>query len=404
MSHLGTSPRILIVGAGLGGLAAALALSQEGFAVQLFEQAPVLLGLGAGISLSSGAMRCLELLGLSERVGALSEKAVGVPFRHYRSGALLRAGFDRKPPDREPRGSSVHDSRQIHRADLHALLVEALRERAPAALTLGRRLVALETDGEIVRARFADGSVGEGELLVGCDGVRSIARDYVCSGQPLRFTGQVAFRCLVPVTSSAAIPGSRTGSIFLGPGRIFNRYPLRKGAVWNCVGVAKTSRWEAEGWTTPATRAEFLAEFADWHPEVTGLIDAAPPDGIIKWGLFVHEPLSRWSRGLVALLGDAAHPMLPFLGLGAALAMEDAAILARALKAHREVGRALAAYEAARKPRATRIYEASNLQAELLQGIDPDRYSQAESPAHDPAIFDFDPLEVPLQSRDTAAG
>jgi salicylate hydroxylase len=335
-------------------------------------------------------MRCLELLGLADRVSAQSERAVGVPFRHYRSGVLLRAGFDA-----DSRSSTAHEARQIHRADLHALLVQALRERAPDALILDRRLEGVESDGTRVRARFADGSSAEAELLVGCDGVRSVARAYVCPDQPLRFTGQVAFRCLVPVTDPADIPGSK-GSIFLGPGRIFNRYPLRRGSVWNCAGVAKTDRWEAEGWNTPATRAEFLAEFADWHPEVTGLIARAPAEGIIKWGLFSHEPLPEWSRGPITLLGDAAHPMLPFLGLGAALAMEDACILARALALYPEVGRALAAYEATRKPRATLVHAASNVQADLLQSSDPDRYGQTASPAHDRSLFEFDPLAVPL--------
>jgi salicylate hydroxylase len=182
--------------------------------------------------------------------------------------------------------------------------------------------------------------------------------------------------------------------VYIGPGATFNRYPLRHGAIMNCVGLARSGVWQDEGWNTPATNAEMLAQYHDWHPEVRALIAAAPPQSIIKWGLFVRELLPRWSAGRVSLLGDAAHPMLPFLGLGAAMAIEDGAMLVRAMATHDDVVQALAHYERVRRPRATMIYRESVRQGEIVQGQDPENYANTASPAHDPAIFDFDPLAV----------
>ncbi len=380
---------ILIIGAGLGGLTAAYALVQRGFRVRVFEQARELRELGAGITLSSGAMRCLELLGLVDRVGELSDDVLDVPFLHYQTGELLRAGFDAKP-----RSAAAREARQIHRADLHSLLTTALRAVDPEAIELDRRLVRFDQEGTRVTATFAGGERATGELLVACDGVRSVVRDAVAGAQSLKFTGQVAFRCLVPMERARTVLTSERGAVYIGPGRVINRYPLRHGTIMNCVGLARTDVWQEEGWNTRATNAEFLAQYEGWHPEVTGLIAAAPPEGIIKWGLFGREPLRRWSEGRVTLLGDAAHPMLPFLGLGAVMAIEDALILARALAAHDDYEQAIVRYEAARRPRATRIYEASDFQGRLLQGQSPESYGNAPSPAHDPAIFDFDPLAV----------
>jgi salicylate hydroxylase len=280
----------------------------------------------------------------------------------------------------------------MHRADLHALLAAAVRESDPEAIVLGRRLQRFTQNGSRVTAEFADGATATGDLLVACDGVRSVARAQIGGPEKLSFTGQVAFRCLVPAERLRTILDANTGCVFIGPGHTINRYPLRRATIMNCVGLARTDSWQEEGWNTPATNAEFLAEFAGWHHEVTGLIAAAPAERIIKWALFARDPLPNWSAGRATLLGDAAHPMLPFLGLGASMAIEDGLILARALAAHDDLEVAIARYEAARKPRTTRIAEASALQGLLTQAADPENYGAVSSPAHDPAIFDFDPL------------
>ena len=382
---------ILLIGAGLGGLTAAIGLARAGCRVRVFEQSARLGEVGAGITMSSGAMRCFELLGLAAEVEAISSVSSSLPYLHYRSGELLRRGLG----DRAP-GARVRAARQVHRADLHALLLATLRHLAPDTIVLGRRFISMSQDEAGVVARFEGGETVAGALLVGCDGGRSAVRRDLLGDWPLEFAGQVAFRCLVPGELPAARVASRGGAVYVGPGATFNRYPLRGGALINCVGLVRTADWTDEGWNTPATHAEVLERFKDWHPELLGLIAAAPLQGLIKWGLFQRDPLPRWTAGRATLLGDAAHPMLPFLGLGAAMAIEDATVLGRAIAAHGDCGAALQRYEDARRPRATRIYRQSIEQGRLSQAVDPARYADAPAPAHDPSFFDYDPASIAL--------
>jgi salicylate hydroxylase len=231
--------------------------------------------------------------------------------------------------------------------------------------------------------------------LIGCDGVRSAVRElqFPERGHAV-FSGQVAFRCLVPGVIAQPYMSAGRGAVYVGPGHTINRYALRNGTIVNCVGLARASAWRQEGWSTPATNAEFLEQFSEWHPDVVGLIKVAPANGIIKWAIFEHQPMAGWSKQRVTLAGDAAHPMLPFLGLGAAMAIEDGVTLAQAIAAHRSPTAALAAYEAARLPRTRQIFELSRRQGELLQSVNPDSYATAAAPAHDPALFDFDPAHA----------
>jgi salicylate hydroxylase len=391
MSTTATRPSsdVLIIGAGLGGLTAALALARFGISVRVFEQARQLGEVGAGITISSGAMRCFELLGIEAQVIDVSAESVNLPFLHYQTGAVLRRGLGNAA-----RPATARSARQLHRADLHALLVTALCARAPYALSLGQKLVAIEQDHTGVTAQFESGQRARGDVLIGCDGVRSVVRRIVIGDGAPRFAGQVAYRCLVPRELAAPHLDSSTGAVYIGPGATFNRYPLRRGELINCVGIARTDAWREEGWNTPATPAEVLAQFADWHPPLRRLIAAAPAQGIIKWGLFEREPLPRWTLGGAALLGDAAHPMLPFLGLGAAMAIEDGTVLARAVAASADPRVGLQRYELARRPRTTRVFEASRQQGRLSQATDPERYGTAPAPAHDPSYFDYDPASV----------
>ena len=240
----------------------------------------------------------------------------------------------------------------------------------------------------------------QGDLLIGADGVRSAVRALLWEATAPRFTGQVAYRFMMPGDVAAPfLQEAGRAAVFQGPGRVFNRYTLREGAIVNCVGITRSDAWAGEGWSTPATVAEMLALYEGWHPDVTALIARAPAEHLIKWALFDRPPLAEWRRGRVALLGDAAHPMLPFLGLGAAMAIEDAMVLARALD--RAPGIAgLDLYAAARRPRAGRIADLSRVQGEYSQARDPDAYDASRAPAQDPAIQDYDPVHVPLPVED----
>jgi len=386
----------LVIGAGLSGLTAALALSHAGWRVRICEQAGVLGEVGAGITLSPGACRGLASLGLDADLLAASLPVPDIAFLHYWTGEFLAGAL----PDRSelnPRPDPGLDSpRHIHRADLHDILVRAVRRIDPAAIETGKRLIGLTCDGSSNVARFADGSSREADLLIGADGSRSAVRRSLFDTTAPLFAGQIAFRCLIPARDAAPFMSPGSAAVFIGAARIFNRYLIRHGTLVNVIGIAQSDRWREEGWNTPASTEEFRREFAGFHANVLALIDRAPPLSLIKWGLFVRPPLSDWSAGNVVLLGDAAHPILPFLGLGAALAIEDGIVLARALEAAADPPSALAAFQRARQPRVDDIRAQSIRQGEIIQAADPDGFSVRQSPSQNTALFDYDPCTVPI--------
>lgn len=384
--------RILVVGAGIGGLVAALALVQRGFAVEVHEAAPALGEVGAGLTLSRGSQQVFRALGLMDKIAQFACPAAGFAFLHYRTGAVLAGQLDFA--DGSPDDGKADIGRQIHRADLHRVLADALAERSPGALHLDSRLVGVEETGSGVRARFAGNSSAEADALIGADGVRSVARECLFGAQAPRYTGQIAYRFLVPREAARPFMGLGRGGVFLGPRRTFNRYTLRGGDVVNCVGIAQHEGWADDGWSTPADPAEVFDAFAGWHPDVIGLIGQA--QSLIKWGLFDRAPMPLWSQGHTTLLGDAAHPMLPFLGMGAAMAIEDGMILARAFAAEAGVEPAFARYEASRKPRTALVHAKSVEQGELTQARDPENYDASTAPAGDPAIVGYDPVSAPI--------
>jgi salicylate hydroxylase len=234
-------------------------------------------------------------------------------------------------------------------------------------------------------------------LLVGADGTRSFVRRQLFDDPAPEFSGQVALRCLIPANAAAPFLSHGNAVVSVGAGRIFHRYALRGGQLINVVGIARSSTWHNEGWNTPATPAEFLDLYQDFHPDVTGLISVAPKDGLIKWGLFVRPPIQHWSAGRVVLLGDAAHPILPFLGLGAALAIEDGIILARVLaNGFRDTGE-LRAFQRTRQSRVERVRVESIRQGEIIQSHDPEGAQLTTSPSQDRSVFDYDPFTAPIE-------
>jgi salicylate hydroxylase len=380
-----TTADVIVIGAGIGGLTTAVALAQQGRRVRVYERAPALRPVGAGVTLESGAMRSLEMLGLDERVRAVGSDVGAYPFRHFSSGEILRSGFDGRERPAEARAAC-----QLHRADLQQVLLTELENLGVSAPRLGCELVSIDVEARRVLARFGDGATDSAQLLVAADGIHSTCRSVIAGPLPSQFMGQVAYRCLVPLSSGVG----DDASAFIGPRRVFNRYPLRARGVLNCVGIVRSTAWQDDGWKTPAAREEFEREFAGWHPSVLGAIAAAPSDGLLKWALVARPPIARWSLGGAVLLGDAAHPILPFLGNGAALAIEDAVVLARALSSYDRTERALQRFEEVRRPRAAAMYERSLAQAALIQGADPNAFRSAPAPASDPATYDYDPAAL----------
>ncbi len=391
-SRLAENGRAAIIGAGLGGLTAALALLRAGWRVRVYEQSPVLGEVGAGITLSPGSGRALATLGLERPLLDSSLPIPDIAFVHYQTGALLAGSFDKgAPPDH-----GLETPRHIHRADLHAILLAAVRGIDAEAVVTGKQLVGVEQPSSGVRARFADHTTADADLLIAADGARSAVRRQLFEDTAPDFAGQIAFRCLVPRELAAPFMNAGNAVVSIGPSRIFNRYVIRGGALVNVIGIAKSDRWKGEGWNTPASVSDFLLEYEGFHDDVIGLIRVSPPETLIKWGLFVRPPILTWSVGKVVLLGDAAHPILPFLGLGAALAIEDGIVLSRVLAEASTAEGAFKRFQDARFHRVETVRTQSILQGEIIQASDPDAVAVTGSPSQNVDLFDYDPTRVPL--------
>jgi salicylate hydroxylase len=392
---MSAGPRILIVGAGIGGLTAALGLLRAGFDVQVFEQSAALREVGAGLTISSGGMRCLDFVGVLDDVEPLIARPRATPFLHYRTGEVLAEGGDDEPPVTRDRHAPGH----VYRADFHALLVDRIRRLRSDAIVLDHRLEGIEQDSHLVRARFVGGATCEGDALIGCDGVRSVVRNSLFGDDDPTFSGKIAYRFLLPYADARPHLGALGDATaqYVGVGKVFIRYPISNQRLLNCVGLARSNRWMAEGWSQPATTDELLEEFDGWHQDVRALMTMAPPDHLIKWGIFERPARSSWTVKRATVLGDAAHPMPPFMGLGATTAIEDGTILVRAFtESGGDVELALQRYERARVPRANRALEASKLQGAIFDQVDPAAYPPPGAPAHDPSYQHFDPMEVAL--------
>jgi salicylate hydroxylase len=385
--------RIVIIGGGLGGTAVALALAQRGFEVAVYEQAPVFREVGAGLTLLPSAMRALHSLGVWEAVRQASSGSSAVALLHYETGEMIAGIYN---PDWQAHPADPHSGGHSYRPDVHRILVDALRTRAPQALHPGHRLVAINQDSAGVTARFANGEEVRGDLLLGSDGIRSTVRALRFQADAPVFAGQVCYRFMIPAGGVERYLSAGRAAGYMGPGRSFLRYGVREGHLLNCVALVQTDSWQREGWTTPASREEVLQHFGSWHPDVIGLIKGAPDDAFMKWGAFERPVLPTWHSGRIALLGDAAHAMLPFLGLGAATAIEDAIVLARALEAFDDHATAFQRYEAVRIERTARIAAQSRRQGQVIQAEDPRRYLAANPPTRDRTLTDYDPMAVAL--------
>jgi 2-polyprenyl-6-methoxyphenol hydroxylase-like FAD-dependent oxidoreductase len=241
---------------------------------------------------------------------------------------------------------------QVHRADLHNALNAAVLENDPDCVHLAHAFSGLVQSESGVAAHFVNGTVVEGDALIGCDGCRSAVRDTVHGSAPASYTGQVAFRALIPCDNKLEHLSAQGASMYIGPKRIFLHYPLRKNTLMNVVAISRQPRWEQEGWAITAKVGELLELYQDFHPSVLEMIGAIQPETLFKWGLRDRDPLEQWTLGRVSTLGDAAHPTSHFLGQGAVMAIEDGMVLGRCFAQAASPEDALLRYERARKHRA----------------------------------------------------
>jgi salicylate hydroxylase len=344
--------RILIVGAGIGGLTAALALLRDGHQVEVYEQAPQLAELGAGVQISANGARVLFALGLEDAIRRVWSEASGKEIRLWNTGETWKL-FDLGAESVARYGAPYF---MIHRADLHGVLIDAVRALAPNAIHLGARCTVFDDDGPVT-LRLANGERATGDALIGADGVHSRIRNILVGDDRPEFTGCMAWRGLVPVEKLPAHMRRNVGVNWVGPGGHVINYLLRRGEIFNFVGIVERD-WRVESWTEKGSREECTADFANWHSDIHAIIRNI--DQPYKWALLGRTPLTRFSHGRVTLLGDAAHPTLPMLGQGANMAIEDGMVLARCLSAHDDVETALARYDAARMERTAKLVRGAN--------------------------------------------
>jgi salicylate hydroxylase len=384
---------VVIVGGGIAGLTLALALRRFGHTAAVYEQADELREAGAGLTVWPNATRVLFGLGLKHRLDAIAVEPPVQKIFHYRTGEQLHV-FERGETLRRDYGAPLY---QMHRQDLHGILADAVRAGDPDSIHLAHRAVGIaQRPGGGGRVTFANGAVAGGDLVVGCDGIRSSIRELLFGAEEPLFTNVIAYR--------AVVPGDRLGEAFradptgihLGPQSNFVHYFIRNRTAVNFLAFALVDTWVEEGWRIPARREDVLARFGDYNPVVTDLIAAAPAEALFKWGLFDREVREVWHDGPFVLLGDAAHPMLPFLGQGAGLVIEDALILARAITEKAGLPQALRAYEAARKPRADYALRTSREHGRYFNSHPDEGGEPGEKLAHTLDLNDYDALGVAI--------
>lgn len=352
---------ILIAGGGIGGLSAALAFARQGFVVELFEQAPAFTEIGAGIQLSPNATRVLHGFGLEAALREVAFVPEGTEIRSWRSGAMISAN---------PLGRWVEETYgapyyHVHRADLIRVLSSAAMAEPRITLHVEAPVESFDQSPEAVSIRTA-GADHEGTMLVGADGIRSAVRGGLFGPESPTFTGTVAWRALVPAERLPEGLIHPVAGVWWGPGKHFVHYYVRRGELVNCVCVVEKDGWEVESWTERGDHAELASDFAGWHQTVQALIENMDREACYKWALFDRPPMPCWGRGRVTLLGDACHPTLPFMAQGAAMAIEDGAVLARCVAAGDDVAASLVRYESLRRERTAGIQRGSRRNAKTF--------------------------------------
>ncbi|WP_043837547.1 FAD-dependent monooxygenase [Muricoccus aerilatus] len=338
--------RVGIVGGGIGGLALAAALRQNGLEPRLFERSAAFGEVGAGIQMTPNAVKVMRALGLFEELRAVSFLPQNIIGRNWRSGRVMWRTPLAEDCPRLYGAPFFH----VHRADLHRILAEQL---LPGEARLASPCVGIRQAGNTAAAVFADGTEFEADVIVGADGIHSIVRRELFGDEPALYTGNMCWRAVVPFDRQPLDFVSPDSSFWLGPNGHVVTYYVSSGRAVNIVAVLESKDWVAESWTTPSTREELMAGYAGWHPNLQKLFSNVTDT--FKWGLFDRDPMPGWTKGRATLLGDAAHPMLPFLSQGAAMAIEDGYVLASSLAAAENPVEGLARYEALRRPRTARV-------------------------------------------------
>jgi salicylate hydroxylase len=338
--------RVAIIGGGIGGLTAARALRQRGIEVAIYESAPELREIGAGVALHPNAMKVFRSLGLEDDVRAAAGRSEWALTRTWKTGRVIS-----RTSRKEQSALFGSAGATVHRADLLDVLAHSLPSEI---VTLGARCTGVEPDGGVAVARFQDGSEVEADVIIGADGIHSAVRASLFGPDDPRFTGKICYRSVVPVDAVPGGPPPNDNVQWLGPHGTIVLYPVRRDELVNVVCHYDDEGYRHESWVSECERSEVLERYRAWHESLLRIFSAG--EVWYKWALYDRDPIRQWTRGRVTILGDAAHPMLPYLGQGACQAIEDGCVLAAALAAQPDdpLG-ALALYERSRRPRASRV-------------------------------------------------
>jgi salicylate hydroxylase len=354
--------KVLVAGGGIGGITCVLALRQRGIECQLFEQAPAFGQVGAGLQVSSNAARVLLRLGLGEALKRVATYPQGRDYRAWDNGDRLYY----TPLGERAEAHFGSPYYAAHRADLLDVLLSGLGEHG---FRLGSRVERVDQDANGVTVTLADGSTASGDILIGADGIHSTVRAQLFGRELPRYTGNVAWRGLVPAERVAHLDLGSVVGVWMGPNRSIVQYYVSAGRTFNWIGISRSAEPARESWLAEGKVEDALAEYDGWHSTIRTIIGATPK--VLRQALYDREPLQDWRVGRIVLLGDAAHPMMPFYAQGAAQSIEDAYVLAGCIAAGQEAPvEALARYVRLRQPRTAWMQGLARQEEELYQTND----------------------------------
>jgi salicylate hydroxylase len=389
--------KILINGAGLGGLAAACCLMKAGHEVEVFEQSAQMGEVGAGIQISANAQHVLRDLGLGPEIDRVGVRPGAYVFRLHDTGEEIQ----RFPLAEAHEAANGAPYTQLHRADFHDILARKAQEMRANIVQLNKRATHYVEDADGVTLHFADGTSARGDILIGADGIRSVVRAQMSGASTPTYTGDAAWRLLIPTDKLPPNILPPVMSVFMGPGGHVVCYYLRAGKLLNFVGLVETDDVAEESWTLKRPWDQLKANYAGWHPIIQTIIDTADKDQCYRWSLFNRDPLMDWSTKRVSLLGDSCHATLPYLAQGAVMAIEDGAVLTRALAQCADDAEALDLYQRNRIERTARIVRQSTANRTLFHLHSEAEIRAAFSKRDEGAernkwLYSYNPLTVPL--------